>query len=153
MSKLRISFVVPIALLLGATACHRNVSREAEDVEDARQDLYEEQTDLHEETKEGREDVREAQREVGEEKAEMQLAVQQQLNKADERYRELEKELGDVDRDAADPVVAQAMQAKARAQEKLQLAHNASTPEQSRDALQALEAALDDLERTIDTLD
>jgi hypothetical protein len=148
MSKLPISIAVTAAML-SVAACDRNkIKREAEDVQEAREEVQEEQRE------EDRE-VGEAKAELQEEQAELSLEVQKQINDLEERYLEIEKDaVSATQRLEAEGTRAQHIseidQAKTLARTRIDEARNAKTASEATKALEAAEDALDAFERKVD---
>lgn len=148
MSKLPISIAVTAAML-SVAACDRNkIKREAEDVQEAREEVQEEQRE------EDRE-VGEAKAELQEEQAELSLEVQKQINDLEERYLEIEKDaVSATQRLEAEGTRAQDIseidQAKTLARTRIDDARKAKTASEATQALEAAEDALDAFERKVD---
>ena len=151
MSKLPISIAVTAAML-SIAACDRNkIKREAEDVQEAREEVQEEQRE------EDRE-VGEAKSELQEQQAELSLEVQKQINDLEERYLKVEKDaVTATQRLEAEGTRAQHIteieQARTLARTRIDDARKATTATEANQALEAAEDALDAFERKVDDHD
>jgi hypothetical protein len=148
MTKLPISIAVTAALL-STVACDRNkIKRESRDVEEAREEVVEEQRE------EDRE-VTEAKTELHEEQVELAEAIQKEINDAEERYLEIEKDatqvLGRLQAEGTrSQQISEIEQARDLAKTRIDEARKATTSEAARQALNSADEALDNFERKVD---
>jgi chromosome segregation ATPase len=150
MTKLATSLAVSAVLSIGAVGCKNEVGRKTQDVEDARQDLREEQQELEEVEHEKGREVDEARADLDEEKMDLEHTMANQLGDAERRYNELVQQLAEAKGDTIAEPGPGLERARTTAQDKLQAAKTAQTPEQTRMLLVEVEQALDHLEQEID---
>lgn len=156
MTKLSVSFAATAMAFLAATACQKDLERDAEDVVEAKQDVVEEQRKLEKDVREAQqdahEDVREQREDLRGKKAEFAIEADEQLREIEKKYRMLDEQATSLTKtlDITAGVGAQIQQAHMLAKAKLEAARTADNPTDKATAVKDARAAVDELEERLD---